>query len=403
MLLLLTLVAGLAVDPPAPPFSLADALALARRTSPLREAAVRLATSAEEVARTSGRLLNPQLDMRVENFGPGTSGLAKDVFAVVNQAIELGAKRRLRRDLANADLDAAGAQVGLTDWQLAERTTRIYVEALRARLLLESLTATHRDLAEVAGVLTRRVEEGVTPEADLLKVRADSARLDLEMVHARLALDRRLSELGYVTGLSAPPEAGRLAEPAAPAVAAVEATALAGSVARHPDARLAEARVARARQALALEHGRRRPDPLLTAGYKRTSGVDTAVAGVAFTLPFFDRNGAPIARADGEVRAAEAEQAAVMGRLMADAQSTRRAARALADRAGTVARDLVEPAEAVRSATAAALREGVVDVLRLLDAERVLREARQLAIEVRLDALAAALEARFAAGEEVLP
>lgn len=404
MLLLLSLAAVLVVDPPRPPLTLADALALARRASPLREAPARLATAADDAARRSGRPLNPQVDLRVENLGPtGQSALPKDVFAVVNQSIEIGGKRRLRRELGGADRAAAEAQLGLADFQVGARTVHLYVEALRARLLLETLSANRDGLARMAATMRRRVEEGVAPEADRLRFDAEAARLDLELVHARVDLDRGLNELGYVIGLASPPDASQLVEPAVPPAPAPDRAALALRVAQHPDARLATARVDRARQARALEQARRRPDPLVTAGYKRTAGVDTAVAGIALTLPVFDGNGVAAARAEGDLRAAEAERHAVVGRLSADAASLATAAQVLALRASTVGRELVVPAEAVRTAAQAALREGTADVLKVLDAERVVRDASRLAVELRLDALAAALDARLAVGEEPLP
>lgn len=126
MLLLLLLAAGLVVDPPTPPLTLADALARARRASPLREASARLLTAAGDAASRAGRPLNPQVDLRVENLGPtGQSALPKDIFAVVNQSIELGGKRRLRRELGTADRTTAEAQLGLTDWQVGARTARL--------------------------------------------------------------------------------------------------------------------------------------------------------------------------------------------------------------------------------------------------------------------------------------
>jgi outer membrane protein TolC len=64
---------------------------------------------------------------------------------------------------------------------------------------------------------------------------------------------------------------------------------------------------------------------------------------------------------------------------------------------------LLAPADAVRNAALASFREGRSDVLRLLDAERVYGEVRRTMLELRLDALAAALEARFALGLEMVP
>ena len=57
----------------------------------------------------------------------------------------------------------------------------------------------------------------------------------------------------------------------------------------------------------------------------------------------------------------------------------------------------------MRNAALAAFREGTTDVLKLIDAERVYADVRRAALELRLDALAATLEARFAMGEEMLP
>lgn len=403
MLLLLTMAAGLLGAPVPPPFTLADALADARRMSPLREAPARLASAAEEARRRAGRPLNPQVDVRVENFGPGAAGLTKDVFAVVNQTVELGGKRGLRRDLAGAERDVAVALAAGTDWALAGRVAAAYLDTLRAHRRAEVLTASRADLLAVVDVMASRLQEGTVPEADVLKVRADVARLDLDLVRARLDEEQRAIDLAYLVGAPGRLDPARFVEPEVTAPDERDDRALAAQLIRHPEARTSLARVARARQAFAVERARPTPDALVTGGFKRTAGFDTAVAGVAVTLPIFDRNGVATARADGEARAAEAEHAALLRRLTAEAQAASHAARALTARAASVTRDLVAPADAVRLSAAAALREGAVDVLRLLDAERVLRDARHLAIDARLDGVAAAIAARLAAGEEALP
>ncbi|MGE3579719.1 MAG: TolC family protein, partial [Vicinamibacterales bacterium] len=179
MLLMLSLAAGLAAQPAAPPFTLADAIARAREASPVRDAAVRLAAGAGEAARLAGRMLNSQFDFRIENLWPDGPGLSKDVFAVINQPIELGGKRRIRRDLGAADAAVATAHVATTDWALTARVTAAYLDALRARRRVEILEASRLDLATAVEVMARRLEEGLVAEADVLKVRADLARVDL--------------------------------------------------------------------------------------------------------------------------------------------------------------------------------------------------------------------------------
>jgi len=403
MLLLLSLLAGLGAQPAAPPLTLAEAIARAREASPVRDAAVKLAAGAEDAARHAGRLPNPQFDVRIENLWPDGPGLSKDVFAVVNQMVELGGKRRLRRELGLAEHDVAAAQLDTTDWSVASRVTAVYLNALRARRRVEVLNASRADLATAAGVMARRLEEGLVAEADVLRVRADLARVDLDVVRARLEQAQGVIDLAYLAGLAEPLDPARLVEPLVPAPVVREPAALSALLERHPEVRAARARVARARQAFALEQSRRTPDALVTGGYKRTAGLDSGVAAVVMTLPIFDRNGVAVAKTGGDLRAAEAEEAALSRRLVAEAESAGLAARSIAERAASVTTDLVGPAESIRAAAAAALVEGQVDILRVLDAERVLREARHLEIDARLDAVAAAIAARMAAGEEPLP
>ena len=56
-----------------------------------------------------------------------------------------------------------------------------------------------------------------------------------------------------------------------------------------------------------------------------------------------------------------------------------------------------------RDAARAAFAAGAIDVLRLLDAERVHTEAAAVSLDIAIDAVAAAIDARLAAGEEPLP
>jgi cobalt-zinc-cadmium efflux system outer membrane protein len=161
--------------------------------------------------------------------------------------------------------------------------------------------------------------------------------------------------------------------------------------------------VERARSVTALERARRTPDPAVTAGYKRTAGQNTTVFGVGIAVPLFERNGQAVARATAEERAAARELEALTLRATADAASLLDAAAALAARAARAEEDLLVPADGVRSAARATFREGAADMLRLIDAERVYADVRRAALDLELDAYLAAIEARFALGQEDIP
>jgi outer membrane protein TolC len=121
------------------------------------------------------------------------------------------------------------------------------------------------------------------------------------------------------------------------------------------------------------------------------------------TVPLFDRNGSAAARADGEARAAAAEHDAVVRRIASDTTALVEIARTLSDRARRAASELLQPAGVVRDASLATFREGAADVMRLIDAERVYADVRRTALELRLEALTAVLDARVALGEEPIP
>lgn len=403
MLVALTLAAVLvtASPPPPPPLTLAQAVAQAREASPLRGPAQRLAEGSAEAARLAGKWLNPLIDVRIENLSQ--QDLAHDVFAVVSQPLEFGGKRALRRGIATAEVNLAGANLQTVDWQITLRTVHLYVQALRSRGVFETLAA-HRDgLTTLITIMRRRVAEGYAAESDLLRFEAESARMDIDIARAGLELGRSLGALTFVIGAEAPIVSEQLVEPQALASPDLAAAAMTAAIARHPEVNAAAMRLARAQQVAALERARRLPDPMLSAGYKRTNGFDTAVAGLTLTLPVFDHNGSAVAQAVGEELAAQAERDAVLRRLESEAATLIATAQALSLRAARSDRELLAPADGVRNAARAAFREGTADVLKLIDAERVYGDVQRAAIELRLEALAATLEARLAVGLEILP
>ncbi len=384
------------------PLTLAQAIAQARAASPMRAASENIFTGSTEAARLAGRLPNPLVDVRVENLS-GEPLLRRDVFAVIGQPLELGGKRRLRIRIAAADRDLALADLHSTDAQIALRTAQLYVQALKARGLLETQSANRGALGTLLASLRQRVAEGYAPESDLLKFETEAARMDIEIARGRLELDRSVNALSYVIGSTTAIAPAQLVEPLDVVPPTVSIEDIAARIDRHPDVAAASARVERARQVTALERARRMPDPIISAGYKRTNGFNSAVAGMSLSIPLFDRNGSTAARALGEERALSADRDSLARRLASEAITLATTAQSLAERSAQADALLLAPADAVRHAALVSFNEGRSDVLRLLDAQRVYAEVRRTILELRLDALAAALAARFALGEEMIP
>jgi cobalt-zinc-cadmium efflux system outer membrane protein len=376
--------------------TLAEAVARARQQSPAAMAARTRVAAAEAAARLVPTLPNPSLELRSENW----TALPRDSFAVLTQPIELGGRVAARRATAQAAVDARQAAAQGTGLDLTRLVVGQYVEALRAREARGILAGQRDSLVDIVRVLTERTAAGAAPEADLRKFESERARVESQVVRLEVRLETALRQLSAVAGGS-PIEAGALVLPALPPP--LTAGDLATAIERRPDVAAARGRVGEARAALAAARAVRVPELLVSGGYKRTAGVDTGVAAVSVAVPLFDRNAGGLARASGEVTAAEQELAFVRARAAADAGALLASAARLAGFAATVERDQVAPAAIVQSAARAAFNEGAGDVLRLVDAERVLADARRDLLDIQLDALLAAIEARLAVGEEPLP
>jgi cobalt-zinc-cadmium efflux system outer membrane protein len=388
-----------------PPLTLSTAVLQARTASPRRRAASIVAEGAREAERVAGRLPNPLFELRSENWpaSGGPAAPAVDLFAVVTQPIELGGKRDIRRQLASSESDLATRTLTSLERELALVTVRAYIRALKARALVETLSANREGLAMLVATVDRRVGEGYSPEADLLKFQTEAARVDGDIARARLEMERSLAALTIVIGAPALIQPSQLVEPVPLEPPTGGTGSIAASIARHPDVLAATAGVERARQLTAYERARRWPEPLVSGGYKRTAGFDTAVLGVSVLVPLFDRNDMSVAQALARERGIAADRDALVYQLTNDAAALMRAARTITDRALRAPDDLLAPAEDVRRAARAAFREGAADVLKLIDAERVYADVNRAAIELRLDALLTTVEARFAVGEETIP
>jgi outer membrane protein, heavy metal efflux system len=400
--------APLAPAPATGTLTLADVMTRARERSPLVHAARERQRASGAARRVVALAPNPFVELRGENMGPTSRDhLPRDVFATVSQPIELGGKRAARLADADAAAQEAAAAVTSSEWDLASEVADVYIAALRARDGRATLVEQRRGVAELVTMLAQRVREGVSPEADLRKFETEVTRLASQITRADIALRSSLLRLSAIVGASIAAE--QLAVPPRLDASVAMASTQAGSdvteadIAKRPDVHAATARLARAESLARIERSRGVPDVTVTGGYKRTSGFDTAVAGVTIPLGIFDRNRVAIARAQGDVSAARLELQLVREQALADARARWTAARELGEQASRSERDLLEAAGVVRTAARAAFAEGRGDVLQLVDAERVFGEAAREALELRLDATLALIQARLARGEAPLP
>jgi cobalt-zinc-cadmium efflux system outer membrane protein len=275
-------------------------------------------------------------------------------------------------------MSLAPAAIRQAERNLTLETVRLYLTALQAHLRTEFLLSNRNELEPLLAMMRRRVAEGYTAEADLMKFRTEAARLDTQITRSTVEFNQAATLLTALLDFADPITAARLVKP--PALAPprrIRWDWLQQAVERLPEIVSARARLVHAQQVLELEKARRLPDPTLIAGYKRTGGADTLVTGVIVPLPLFDQNTGNIERATADEQAAAFELDALRTQQLAAMVVLIQSAQALTERAQHLDQQLLQPAEIVRNAARSSFREGAANILQLVDAERVYTETQE--------------------------
>ena len=353
--------------------SLKNAIEEALGRHPSLAAADHRVVAARAMVRQAGTKPNPRGYLQIENLRtwghPGFSyPTDADNFAYVSQTFETAHKRNRRVDVAEFDVGLATLRRQATAREISARVAAAYWSGVAAAGLrdlfrddlgtFESTVQYHRD----------RVQQGATAEVDLLRVLVERDRLVVAVRNAEQEFSMAILTLLREMGRSNL-QAVELSD-SFPPIRQMASPDIASAIERRTDMLAARAAIARANANLNLQRSNASPDPELLFGYKRTAGFDTVIAGLQVDIPFRNRNRGSIAAAEAEVNAAESsatateirirgEIAAAYAEYSAKERLIQDTLAPMRDRAGEVAR-------IVR----AAYREGGMDLLRVLDAER---------------------------------
>jgi outer membrane protein TolC len=100
---------------------------------------------------------------------------------------------------------------GATRRESLETLDRFY-EAARAGRRLEALADQRQALAALISMNERRFGEGVIAERDLIRVRVEASRVDVQLTEARLAFEQALTPLAGLLNLKVNPGAVRITQ-----------------------------------------------------------------------------------------------------------------------------------------------------------------------------------------------
>ncbi len=399
--------AGIAAEP-ARQLSLAEAIAAAVSAHPeLRAAEARI--SSIQGRQIQARLRpNPSIAVETENWRawkePGFRiGQDLDLFVSGSQTIETGGKRERRIDLARQELKIAQLEKDVIQWRIRQEVRLAWLHAQLAQKELELLRENGRYFEQIVEYHRVRVEQGAIAEAELIRVILERQRLAIAEQAAVLEAEGRRIDLIKAMGSAPGPADFRLPDSmpgaAPPAVLSLESL-IAKANRMHPNVAMHMALVERARALVELERSQAKADFTLIFGYKRTGGFDTILGGVSIPIPLFNKNQGNILYSERDVDRVETEAAGAMTALAADIAAALAGVQRRQEMLRDMEKGVLQQAEEALRISLGAYQEGGVDLLRLLDAQRVRNEVKLLFTRTQMEYILSLAELEAATGEE---
>ncbi len=355
--------------------------------------------AAEADVYAAGIRTEPRLAIDREEVFPSGGGVATQYLRLVFP-IDISGRRGRRIDGASATANAARADAEIDRFALVVDGLRVFRGAEYARLRVALLSTERASLVRALDIVRKRAGAGDASGYDLQRLQLELTSYDDSITATTIDLrtaQRRVATLLGRSGFRVD-AAGDLPLPTSQAIDKL----LPDALARRGDYRAAKLRIEAAKSDASAAGRTWVPALELTAGAMSADlGTETArgyVAGLAFSLPIFDRGRAARARADAARRAAVADTRVLERRVpeaiqIAYEEVTARAEQARAFQATQLARlDLL-----LRSAETG-YREGGGGIVELLDAYRAARDARLHDLELRRDASLAELDLWLALG-----
>jgi len=356
--------------------SLADAVSFALSHRAEIRAAADRAVAVEDMRKQAGLIPNPRIFLQSEDLRASHFNFWQDseTFAYAAETLETSGRRAGRIATATERLEASRLHAEQVRRQIALGVRQAYWAAQGAQFLARLYQEDSNYFRRIISYHEARFHEGKLAEVDLLRVRLEGERV--HAAEARAQLESERSMLDLEREMASPDRTDwKLTEPFEALDPPTPAQPGADPALLRVEGQAAHLAIDEARANLKLQKAGGRPDLEVFAGYKRNLGDDTALVGLQWNLPIFDRNQGAVAAAGADNRAAEEDYVAVRQRLSAQLSIAQREYDMAREQYLQTFKPLRDQAVEISDISRAAYNEGGLDLVRLLDAERVRIEA----------------------------
>jgi len=358
--------------------SLADARTRALGAGPdvvLADLRAQLARTEVEVA---GALANPTL-------GVQTARLSAKLTASLGVPLPLFGQRQTAVAAANAGAEAARLDIDASRLDARWNATHAWLDLWEAQEKAVLLDAAATDMARLADIARERFAAGSGPKVDVIRTGGDRARARAEATAAAGVVPGFAVRLAVWLGPETPGTL-RAAGPIDLGPLPSGPEAMKQLYARHPALRRDRAQADAAAARVRAEQRSRWPvvtaNLAVAAGDPTLPGTDV-LAGVSFDPPLLNQRKGPIARARAEQTLADWTTEIELRRLAADLIAGYQQSESAAARARTLTDEVIPALEKARQMTEEGYRDGRVDLLRLLEAQSAVRDAKIASVEAR--------------------
>lgn len=358
-------------DPSARDLSLRDAITSALNKRPELVASGLGQQAATQLRKQAAYIPNPRVFYQSENLRPGADFTQNvDTYAYASEVLEVSGRRAARISVADNAVTRSQLSFEQQKRLIELHVAQAYWDAVRLqyqRRLAEQNVTYYREILDYQ---EKRLHEGKLAEVDVMRLRLEEVRSEASLELSRLSEAEGKQRLAREIGLPKP-EAWRLSE----SFETLNEPQLPNNPDNPEEARIevrsAQQAIEAARANLLSQKAQGRPDLDALFGYKRTAGMSTMIAGFQVNIPLFDRNQGAVAAAKIDVEASRASLAATQLQSKSELELARMAyemwKRQITERYHPLLNQAIDIASIGRSA----YREGGIDFLRLLDAEKL--------------------------------
>lgn len=377
-----------------PAYSLSQLLDLAQSTNKGVAAAEANVDAASAAISSARAYPNPQVEVmygRMSGKQPGVASGNAPSYAVV-QKFDYPHQRSLREAMATRGLESSQALRQGFRADLAARVKTAYYDVLRRE---SELHAAEEDLAMMRQIHSRarlRVEVGEAPRYELIKAETELLASQKSQQTAELRVNQAKAALRQQVGGAMPGQfslAGTLGQsPDVPPLPALRDTMTAGN------AELVQRRMELERAQLGVDYQKslRWPEVALRASTDRQPDNNVSQIGLILTIPLWDRRSGPVGEATAQATQARSALEMREFELTQELEAAYRQYEINQAQVTALESGIVREAESALGVAEAAYRFGERGILDYLDAQRVLRGARNELIAAQYDLQLAAIQ-----------